>query len=82
MRTQTTIALWLGAWLLMFTSLLTTSAHAAPSQASCPAVQADPKAAYFEPAQSLLRDPTGKMGLNEVADPQQAAKFVPVDGQL
>ena len=82
MRNQPSYALWLGAWLLLLTALLSTSAHAALTEASCPATQADPKAAYFEPSQSLLRDPTGKMDLKEVADPDQAANFVPVNGQL
>lgn len=74
--------LWLGALLLLCALLLPNPAYAALADAICPATVVDSKAAYFEPQQALLRDPTGQLSLEDVAAPGRAGDFVPTHGQL
>ena len=68
--------------LLLFAVLLPNSVLAGQAEGSCPVVQPDSDAAYFEPQQALLRDPTGTLNLNDVAAPDRATDFVPTNGQL
>ncbi len=69
--------LWLS--LLLFSILLSNTALA---DATCPPITVDSNTSYFEPQQALLRDPTGRLKLEDVAAPARDAEFLPTNGQL
>ena len=80
--TRASKGLWPSVLLLLFAVLVPNWAHAASIESSCPAPVTESQASYFEPQQALLRDPTGKLTLDEVSAPAHADSFTPLKGQL